>query len=65
MGTGLFAGGRGEAPLTVETIEELGTLEMLTPGRSRIAAGLPYVMAGAALVVGVAVFGSYDGGPEW
>ena len=74
MSRGWFAGGRGESPLTLETIEEIATLETLTPGRSRLADGLPYVMAGAALVVGVAVIGSYLGnvasartgpGTEW
>ena len=56
-----FAGGRGESPLALEAIEEIATLEPLTPTRSRIAGALPYAMAGAALVVGVAVFGSYLG----
>lgn len=74
MSRGWFTGGRGESPLTIETIEEIATLETLTPGRSRLSGGLPYVMAGAALVVGVAVFGSYLGksasarsgpGTEW
>ncbi len=74
MSRGWFAGGRGDIPLTVETIEEIATLETLTPGRSRLADGLPYVMAGAALVVGAAVIGSYLGktanartgpGTEW
>ncbi len=61
MSRAFFAGGRGETPLTIETIEEIATLETLTPARSRVAAGLPYAMAGAALVVSVAVFGSYLG----
>ncbi len=74
MSRGWFAGGRGEIPLTIETIEEIATLETLTPGRSRLAEGLPYMLAGAALVVGAAVIGSYLGnvasartgpGTEW
>lgn len=74
MSRGWFAGGRGESPLTIETIEEIATLETLTPGRSRLAEGLPYMLAGAALVVGAAVIGSYLGnvasartgpGTEW
>ncbi len=74
MSRGWFTGGRGESPLTIKTIEEIATLETLTPGRSRLSGGLPYVMAGAALVVGVAVIGSYLGktasarsapGTEW
>ena len=74
MSKGLFAGGKGESPLAIEAIEEIATLETLTPARSRIAGALPFAMAGAALVVGVAVFGSYMGKsasarvgpePEW
>ena len=61
MSKGLFAGGKGESPLAIEAIEEIATLETLTPARSRIAGALPFAMAGAALVVGVAVFGSYMG----
>ncbi|MEM7425139.1 MAG: cell wall hydrolase [Pseudomonadota bacterium] len=45
----------------METIEEIATLEPMKPAHSRIAGALPYVLAGAALVVGVAVFGSYMG----
>ena len=48
-----FAGGRGETPLAIETIEEIATLEPMKPAHSRIAAALPYTLAGAALVVGV------------
>ena len=57
----LFAGGRGESPLALETIEEIATLEPMKPAHSRIAGALPFALAGAALVVGVAVFGSYMG----
>ncbi len=61
MSRAYFAGGRGETPLAIETIEEIATLEPMKPAHSRIAAALPYTLAGAALVVGVAVFGSYMG----
>ena len=57
----VFAGGRGESPLALEAIEEIATLEPMKPAHSRIADALPYALAGAALVVGVAVFGSYMG----
>lgn len=47
--------------MAIEAIEEIATLETLTPVRSRIAGALLFVMASVVLVVGVAVFGIYMG----